>query len=53
MPTVYAQSVPQRMKYQAVARNLSGEVMADQAIAIKIALQGEWRDYGYTEHHDV
>jgi hypothetical protein len=34
------QSVPQGMKYQAVARDLSGEVMADQAIAIKIALQG-------------
>jgi hypothetical protein len=40
MPTVYAQSVPQGMKYQAVARSLSGEVMANQAIAIKIALQG-------------
>jgi hypothetical protein len=53
MPTVCAQSVPQGMKYQAVARNPSGEVMANQAIAIKIALQ--WRDYGCPlhEHHDV
>ena len=55
MPTVYAQSVPQGMKYQAVARNLSGEVMANQAIAIKIALQGNGANAGvhYTERHDV
>ena len=31
------QSVPQGMKYQAVARDLKGQVMANQFIQLKIA----------------
>lgn len=34
----FAQHVPQGMKYQAVARNLSGNVLANQAINLKINL---------------
>src|SRR5215218_2697504 len=33
-----AQTVPQGMKYQAVARNLSGNVLSNQAISLKINL---------------
>jgi hypothetical protein len=36
------------------SKNLSGEVMANQAIAIKIALQGNGANtVHYTERHDV
>jgi hypothetical protein len=34
----FAQHVPQGMKYQAVARNLSGNVLANQSITLKISL---------------
>jgi hypothetical protein len=55
LPSVYGQSVPQGMKYQAVARDLAGEVMADQPISIKIALQGNDKSkmVHYIEVHDV
>lgn len=55
LPSVYGQSVPQGMKYQAVARDLAGEVMADQPISIKIALQGndKSKTVHYIEVHDV
>src|SRR5688572_10144136 len=35
---IYAQNVPQGMKYQAVARNLSGNVIANGEISLKISL---------------
>ena len=34
----FAQTVPQGMRYQAVARNLAGNVMANQSISLKINL---------------
>lgn len=34
----YAQNVPQGMKYQAVARNLSGSIIANQEISLRISL---------------
>ncbi len=51
----FAQHVPQGMKYQAVARNLSGNVMANQAITLKINLltQGTTSTIFYSETHSV
>ncbi len=39
----YGQTVPQGMKYQAVARNLAGAVIANQEIALKVSLLTEYR----------
>src|SRR6266498_905858 len=56
--TVYAQKIPQGMKYQAVARNLSGEILVNQKISLKISLGGissgskSLVNY-YSEAHDV
>ncbi|GEO11767.1 hypothetical protein [Segetibacter aerophilus] len=51
----YAQSVPQGMKYQAVARNLAGGVIASQEISLKISLlsKGSNPSVYYTEVHTV
>ncbi len=51
-----AQSVPQGMNYQAVARNLSGEVLANQAVTLKIELTTSAQDTPkvfYSETHAV
>ncbi len=50
-----AQSVPQGMKYQAVARDLNGQVMSDQTLYIKITLYSDpvKKDISYTELHKV
>lgn len=37
--TLYAQTIPQGMRYQAVARDLSGEIIANQPIELRIQLQ--------------
>ena len=36
----YAQKVPEGMKYQAVARNTAGEVLANRTITLRIELKG-------------
>ncbi len=50
-----AQSVPLGMKYQAVARDLSGQVLADQDIYLQINLVtiGEVKTQVYSEVHGV
>ena len=40
-PQLMAQGVPQGMKYQGVARDADGNVLANQRIALKINLNGE------------
>src|SRR3954467_11413020 len=37
----YAQNVPAGMKYQAVARNTAGELLANRTITLRIELKGE------------
>ena len=53
--TTYAQSVPQGMKYQAVARDHQGQILADQEIDLLIELLVEGKDKRnvYTEKHYV
>jgi hypothetical protein len=52
----FGQQVPMGMKYQAVARDLKGNVLADQQITLKITLAGNnkqaWTNY-YSETHVV
>ena len=50
-----AQSVPQGMNYQAVARDMDGRVLADQNISLKISLLGDSPDgkVMYSEIHEV
>jgi hypothetical protein len=52
----FAQHVPQGMKYQAVARNITGDVIANQPISLKINLvtgQGSSSTIYYSEIHSV
>ncbi|HEV2833362.1 MAG TPA: hypothetical protein VGW31_15390, partial [Hanamia sp.] len=52
----FAQHVPQGMKYQAVARNITGNVIANQPISLKINLvtgQGSSSTIYYSEIHNV
>ena len=51
----YGQTVPQGMKYQAVARNLAGAVIGNQEIALKVTLltKGSAGATYYTEVHTV
>ncbi|GAA4452435.1 hypothetical protein GCM10023189_15830 [Nibrella saemangeumensis] len=52
----YGQLVPRGMKYQAVARNLTGTVMANQEITLKITLlsyQSKNGQIHYSETHTV
>ena len=51
-----AQVTPDGMNYQAVARNIKGEVLADQPIALKVTLfsmEEGVRKAHYTELHDI
>ena len=49
-----AQIVPQGIKYQAVARSLKGEVMADEKINLKVSLTaGDSKSVFYTEVHSI
>src|SRR5688572_24466275 len=52
----FGQQVPKGMKYQGVARDLKGLVLAEQKIVLRIALAGNngqvWTPY-YTESHSV
>ena len=52
----YAQQVPAGMKYQAVARNSSGEVLADRSITLRIDLKADASKgtvIYYSEEHAV
>ncbi len=53
---LFAQSSPEGMNYQAVARNLKGEILANQPIALKVMLfsmQSNGKQVYYNEVHDV
>ena len=55
-PVALAQRVPQGMKYQAVARDLKGQVLADQSIALRINLISGGNKAAlvhYSETHEV
>lgn len=51
----FSQNVPQGMKYQAVARDLTGNIMANQQISLKISLVSGSKSSTehYTEIHHV
>ena len=51
----FAQSVPQGMKYQAVARDIKGQVLANQNITLRIGLadEGKKPTVYYRELHEV
>lgn len=51
----FAQSVPQGMQYQAVARDLNGQVLTDQTIFLKISLYSDpiRKDLSYVEMHKL
>ena len=53
--SLIAQGVPQGMKYQGVARDADGNVLANQRIALKISLNGENTPklINYSEVHEV
>ena len=55
IPLASAQSVPHGMKYQAVARDLSGVVIANQEVTLKIELQSNLKSPSihYSETHAI
>ncbi|WP_229374307.1 hypothetical protein [Fibrella rubiginis] len=56
LPFAQAQQVPQGMKYQAVARSHSGEVLANQPVTLKISLNSKVAGSStvhYSETHSV
>ena len=56
VPFAQAQQVPQGMKYQAVARSLSGEVLPNQPVMLKISLNSNGSGLTkthYSETHTV
>jgi hypothetical protein len=55
IPSIYAQTSMSGMKYQAVARNLEGKVLANQDIFLKIKLQSNISapEVHYSEIHNV
>lgn len=55
MPCILAQNTPQGMKYQAIARDLSGEILANQKVVLKIKLQDNTTSNKshYTEVHNA
>lgn len=53
---LHAQQVPQGMKYQAVARDLKGEILANEQVTLKISLSSQQKDLAvvhYSEIHNV
>ena len=51
---LWAQSIPQGMRYQAVARDADGNVIENQRISLKISLKaGDQGDALYQEAHHV
>jgi hypothetical protein len=54
VPSSFAQSVPLGMKYQAVARDSKGQIIANQKISLKITLLSDGNNTTYyTEVHDI
>lgn len=54
LSAIQAQMVPQGMRYQAVARDASGQVIENQKVALRLTLKaGEKGDALYTELHQV
>ncbi len=56
LATGYAQAIPKGMNYQAVARNLRGEIISNQKVSLKINLFGNenlQRSNHYSEIHEV
>ena len=53
--SAYAQSVPQGMKYQAVARDQQGQILSNHEIGLQIdlTLQGKEKSTLYSEKHQV
>lgn len=53
IPTAFAQKIPQGMKYQAIARDLDGDVLSNQKVVLKINLQADSENAKtyYTETH--
>ena len=52
--TVFAQSVPQGMKYQAVARSHDGNLLADRPVELRMSLYADAEQSGpplYSEIH--
>ncbi|MBK7428814.1 MAG: hypothetical protein IPI60_18250 [Saprospiraceae bacterium] len=50
----FSQSVPQGMRYQAVARDADGKTIDNQKVSLQISLRaGEDGDILFTERHDV
>ena len=50
----FSQSVPQGMRYQAVARDEAGKTLDNENISLQISLRaGEKGDVLYTERHQV
>jgi len=49
---LFAQA-PKSFKYQAVARNASGNILSEQAISLRISLLQEGVKTVYSELHDV
>ena len=54
IPAVTAQNAPQGMKYQAIARDLNGDVLSNQRVTLKINLQNgdEASTVYYSEFHE-
>src|ERR1041385_8945702 len=50
---LFAQQVPQGMKYQAVARNSKGEILANEKIVLKISLSSKQRGATIVYYSDV
>jgi hypothetical protein len=50
---VFAQTVPQGMKYQAVARDAKGNILAEQQIGLRINLTSASSTIFYSETHTV
>jgi len=51
--TIFAQSIPQGMSYQAVARDADGQLLTDMPISVRVALISniERRGVAYSEIH--
>lgn len=55
LPFAFAQNIPYGMKYQAVARDLSGKILAEKEISLRISLVSHHTDQvaHYTEVHKI
>ncbi len=48
-----AQQIPQGMKYQAVARNLKGEILSDEQIVLRISLTSQQNNTAVTHYSEI